>query len=132
MFVTTNDLLLESTSPLGSEARFTAFDPGDDTWAVAGSNRIALTPLRLPHPESSFATFFGSVWYEGYSQPQYIWQSSAGTEKAEAKLSLMPLVFGTLKATLYAMLVSVPLALMAAIYTSEFLSPETRAALNPS
>lgn len=131
VFVTTDDLLLSSSSPLAERARFGAFDPSDDALVAVSEDAIALASLRLPHPESSFATYFGSVWYEGYSEPQYIWQSSAGTEKAESKLSLMPLVFGTLKATLYAMLVSIPLALMAAIYTSEFLSSNARARVKP-
>ncbi len=131
VFVTTNDLLLSTKSPLAEQTQFTAIDPGDDAMVAIGEGRLAITPLKIPHPESSLATFFGSVWYEGYSEPQYVWQSSAGTEKAESKLSLMPLVFGTLKATLYAMLVSVPLALMAAIYTSEFLSAVARSRVKP-
>lgn len=131
VFVTTNDLLMNTKNPLGEKTLFTAFDPGDDALVAIGDAEVAMTPLKIAHPESSMATFFGSVWYEGYTKPQYVWQSSAGTEKAESKLSLMPLVFGTLKATLYAMLVSVPLALMAAIYTSEFLSTSARARVKP-
>lgn len=131
VFVTTNDLLLSTKSPLAEKTLSTAFDPGDEAMVAVGEGQIAITPLKIAHPESSLATFFGSVWYEGYSAPQYVWQSSAGTEKAESKLSLMPLVFGTLKATLYAMLVSVPLALMAAIYTSEFLSASARSRVKP-
>ena len=131
VFVTTNDLLLSTKSPLAEKTLFTAFDPGDDALLAIGDGKLAITPLKIAHPESSLATFFGAVWYEGYSAPKYVWQSSAGTEKAESKLSLMPLVFGTLKATLYAMLVSVPLALMAAIYTSEFLSASARSRVKP-
>ena len=131
VFVTTDDLLMSSSSPLADKVRFAFFDPSDDALVAVGDSIIAVASLRLPHPEASFATYFGSVWYEGYSEPQYIWQSSAGTEKAESKLSLMPLVFGTLKATLYAMLVSIPLALMAAIYTSEFLTSNARARVKP-
>ncbi len=131
VFVTTDDVLLNSESPLGAGAKFASFDPSDNALVAVGDSSIAIASLRVPHPEASFATYFGSVWYEGYSEPQYIWQSSAGTEKAESKLSLMPLVFGTLKATLYAMLVSIPLALMAAIYTSEFLSSDVRARVKP-
>ena len=131
VFVTTNDVLLSTKNPLGDKTQLTVFDPGDDALFAMGDGKLALTPLKIAHPESSFATFFGSVWYEGYATPQYVWQSSAGTEKAESKLSLMPLVFGTLKATLYAMLVSVPLALMAAIYTSEFLSASARSRVKP-
>ena len=64
-----------------------------------------------------------AVWYEGYPEPEHVWQSSGGTDDFEPKLGLMPLIFGTLKATLYSMLFGVPLALLAAIYTSEFLQP---------
>jgi phosphate transport system permease protein len=131
VFVTTNDERIAVQSPLGDKTRFTAFDPGDDSLLVCSDSRFAIAPLSMAHPETSWATFFGRVWYEGYSEPQYIWQSSAGTERAEAKLSLIPLIFGTLKATVYAMLVSIPLALMAAIYTSEFLSPGLRARVKP-
>ena len=42
---------------------------------------------------------------------------------SEPKLSLIPLVFGTLKATFYSLLFGVPLALGAALYTSEFMRP---------
>ena len=40
--------------------------------------------------------------------------------------SLWPLVFGTLKATLYSMLFGAPIALLAAIFSSEFLAPALR------
>src|SRR6185436_17420255 len=49
-----------------------------------------------------------------------------GTDDFEPKYGLMPLVFGTLKATFYSMLFGVPLALLAAIFSSEFLSPRVR------
>jgi phosphate transport system permease protein len=38
----------------------------------------------------------------------------------------MPLIFGTIKATLYAMLIAAPLGLLAALFTSEFLDPKWR------
>ncbi len=64
-----------------------------------------------PHPEISLRTLFLPVWYEGYAAPRWVWQSTGGSDAFEPKLSLWPLIFGTLKATLYAMLFSVPLAL---------------------
>ncbi len=72
-----------------------------------------------PHPETNFRTLFLPVWYEGYAAPKWVWQSTGGSDAFEPKLSLWPLIFGTLKATLYAMLFSVPLALLAAIYVSQ-------------
>lgn len=84
--------------------------------------------LDLGHPEASLAALFRPVWYEGSAQPEHVWQATTGDD-VEPKLGLVPLVFGTLKATLYSMLIAVPLALFAAIFTSEFLSPRLRAPL---
>jgi phosphate transport system permease protein len=72
-----------------------------------------------PHPEISLGTLFLPVWYEGYAAAEWVWQTTGGSDAAEPKFSLWPLVFGTLKATFFAMLISVPLALMAAIYVSQ-------------
>jgi phosphate transport system permease protein len=83
------------------------------------------------HPEASVASLFRKVWYEGYAAPAHQWQSSGGSEDLEPKLGLVPLIFGSMKATLYAMLFGAPLALLAAIYTSEFLPPRTKARIKP-
>ena len=83
------------------------------------------------HPEISFSTLWQKVWYENYEQPGYVWQSSAATNEFEPKFSLTPLVFGTVKAALYAMLFAIPLALMGAAYTAYFMSPELRTWVKP-
>ncbi len=87
--------------------------------------------LTDPHPEAGFKALFGKIWYEGSSEPKYVWQSTGGTDDFEPKLSLVPVVIGTLKGTLYAMLFAVPIALLAAIYTSQFLHPNLRAWVKP-
>ncbi len=88
--------------------------------------------LRNPHPEFSWHAVWGKVWYEGYSEPEYVWQSTGGTDDFEPKLSLVPLVFGTIKATFYALIFAVPLAVMAALYTSQFVHPTIRAKVKPT
>jgi phosphate transport system permease protein len=85
----------------------------------------------VPHPETSWRTLFGKVWYEGYNEPTYTWQSTGATDAFEPKLSLVPLIFGTLKATFYSLLFAVPIALLAAVYTSEFLPYHARAKIKP-
>lgn len=75
-----------------------------------------------PHPEVSVKTLLGKVWYEGYDQPEYVWQSSSGNDDFEAKFSLVPLLFGTIKGTLYAMIFAIPLSIFGAVYTSQFTS----------
>ena len=76
------------------------------------SGRLSHWALRNPHPEVTLGTLFGRVWYEGYAQPEYVWQSTGGTDDFEAKFSLTPLIYGTLKGTFYALLFAVPLALL--------------------
>jgi phosphate transport system permease protein len=78
------------------------------------------------HPEVSMKSLWQKVWYESYPEPAFIWQSSSASDDFEPKYSLIPLVFGTVKAAFYAMLVAVPLALMGAIYTAYFMSPQMR------
>jgi len=91
-------------------------------------NRLVVWQIRSPHPEISLSTLFGKVWYDNHDKPKYIWQSS-GTD--EPKFSLVPIVFGTLKATLYAMLFAVPVALFAAMYTSHFTTPTFKRVIKP-
>jgi phosphate transport system permease protein len=85
-----------------------------------------------PHPETSFRALFGKIWYEGQNAPSYTWQSTGGSDDFEPKLSVVPLIFGTLKGTLYAMLFAVPIALLAALYTSQFLNPGIRRVVKPT
>ncbi|MBT3813073.1 MAG: ABC transporter permease subunit [Gammaproteobacteria bacterium] len=84
------------------------------------------------HPEVSIKSIWQEVWYESYPQPDYIWQSSSSNNDFEPKYSLTPLVFGTLKAAFYAMLLAVPLAIMGAIYTAYFMAAPLRRVVKPS
>jgi phosphate transport system permease protein len=106
--------------------------PRDDgVLAIDEQGRGSFWYMAVPHPETTLKSIFGKVWYEGYDGPTYTWQSSAGTDSFEPKLSLIPLIFGTIKATIYALLFAVPIALLAAIYTSEFVHPRVRAGVKP-
>ena len=86
----------------------------------------------VPHPETTIRTLFRKVWYEGYPEPTYTWQSSAMSEDYEPKFSLIPLIFGTIKAAFYSLLFAIPIAILGAIYTSEFLDLKVRAIVKPT
>jgi phosphate transport system permease protein len=88
--------------------------------------------LENEHPEISLSSLWGKVWYEGYEEPLYSWQSSSADNDFEPKFSLMPLAFGTLKAAFYALIFAVPIAIMGAIYTAYFMAPAMRAWVKPS
>ena len=116
-----------------SAIRTLMFAPkADGAITMTETGQIATYAIHNPHPETTFASLFEPVWYEGYEQPEHVWQSSSGADDFEAKFGLMPLVFGTLKGTIYAMLLAVPLAVLGAIYTSMFMHPDLRAKIKPS
>jgi len=102
-------------------ARLAGLSPRrDGFFAVADDGTAYRWKLAISHPEASLATLFSSVRYEGFSKAEYVWQSTGGTAAFEPKLSLLPLVVGTLKGALYALLFSAPCALLAALYVSQF------------
>jgi phosphate transport system permease protein len=128
---TSGETLLQLQGQPGA-LRSVAFAPkGDAVLTADESGRIAHWGVENRHPEVSLRTLFGRVWYEGYAAPDYVWQSTGGTDDFEAKLSLVPLVFGTLKGTFYALVVAVPFALLAALYVSEFMHPTLKGYVKP-
>jgi phosphate transport system permease protein len=118
-------------APGQGAVRAIAMAPKDDAVLALAASPVAYG-LDVAHPEVTTAALFRPVWYEGYEAPAHVWQSSSGSDDFEPKLGLMPLVFGTLKATLYSMLFGLPLALLAAIYTSEFLQPNVKSRIKPT
>ncbi|HMB15560.1 MAG TPA: hypothetical protein VKN62_04520 [Pelovirga sp.] len=118
--VTSDQLLVEekvSQTPITA----IALAPRDNMLTALSSTGMMGWYLDNKHPSATWKTLFGKVHYEGMNEPHYVWQSTGGTDAFEPKYSLVPLIYGTLKATFFSMLFGVPLALLAAIYTSEFL-----------
>tara|TARA_A100001037_G_scaffold305916_1_gene348047 strand:+ start:7486 stop:8568 length:1083 start_codon:yes stop_codon:yes gene_type:complete len=65
--------------------------------------------------------------WSGYSRPEFIWQPASPLPK----YNIVPLLIGSLKTTLVALLFAVPVALGAAIYVSQIASPLVREWLKP-
>lgn len=121
-------LTLESGTPL---TLFAVSGRENGIIAMDASQHITSWRIANPHPEISLKTLFGPVWYENYDRPDYVWQSSSANDDFEPKLSLTPLIFGTMKGTFYAMIFAVPLALLGAIYTSQFMRPGLKKYIKP-
>jgi phosphate transport system permease protein len=111
---------------------FASLSPKGDGAIVVAGDRLLGRAIDNPHPEISFRTLFLPVWYEGYAAPKWVWQTTGGSDAFEPKMSLWPLIFGTLKATLYALLFSVPLALMSAVYVSQLAPPWLQGIVKPT
>ncbi|WP_428389875.1 ABC transporter permease subunit [Mucisphaera sp.] len=109
-----------------------AFAPKEDGIIAWSEGGLVRWTFDTRHPEATFKSLFLPVWYEGYPEAQHVWQSSGATDAHEPKFGLMPLIFGTLKATFFAMLFATPLALLAAVYSSEYLTPAWRGRIKPT
>ncbi|MEX0876830.1 MAG: ABC transporter permease subunit [Phycisphaerales bacterium] len=110
-----------------------AIAPKNDGLMVVGRDgSYSFHPIEPGYPEFSVKALFGRVHYEGVEEPEYVYQSSSGDDASEIKLSLMPLIFGTLKATVFAMIFAIPISVLAAIYSSEFISKRVRRKVKPT
>ena len=116
-----------------SRIHLASFAPkADGIFTLTDTGKLSGWHLYNPHPEINLKSLFGKVWYEGYDKPEYTWQSSSGSDEFEPKFSLVPLAYGTLKGTFYALLLAVPISICAAIYTSQFLHPSLRNLIKPT
>lgn len=109
-----------------------AFSPWGDHLLVENAAGWSAYPVDNRYPDISWRSLWQRVWYENYPEPAYVWQSSSAEESYQAKFSLIPIIFGTLKAAGYAMLFAVPLALAGAIYTAYFMSAGLRRVVKPA
>ena len=66
--------------------------------------------------------------WSGYDKPVYIWQPISDIKK----YNIIPLIIGSIKATLVALLFAVPLSLAAAIYVSQLTSPKIKEWVKPT
>lgn len=131
LFVTTEKTILDVQTNDKLPVASVAISPRGNRLLADTGAAATVWSFDPGYPDGSLTALFLPVWYEGEPAPKQIWQTSGGSG-FEPKLGLMPLVFGTFKATFYSMIFATPLALLAAIFTSEFLHPRTKARIKPT
>jgi len=131
-FHATGETKLLSETLEGGELSALAISPRHNLLLAQQGSGFKLFSVENDHPEVTWSALWQQVWYEGYPEPQYVWQSTSASNDFEAKLSLVPLVFGTLKASFYAMVFAVPLGVAGAIYTAYFMSAGLRKYVKPT
>lgn len=136
MFYTTSEADLWRGNLLPEVPQAFSISPRSDALVLVeqkdNTARIEIFDVENEHPEVTWGALWQEVWYEGYPEPDYIWQSTSGSDDFEAKFSLVPISFGTMKAALYAMFFAVPIALTSAIYTAYFMTPALRKKVKPT
>ena len=132
-YVTSEKQLASLSAPDGAPILAMLITPKDNGILVRTGASILACEIDLSHhhPEITLSSLLLPVWYEDYPQPAHVWQTS-GPDFYEPKYGFWPLIYGTLKATFYSLLIGVPLALLAAVYTSEFLHPKAKAVVKPT
>ncbi len=131
-FHATGETKLLSEKVEGGPLAALAISPRHNVLLMQQGDAFKLFAVENEHPEVTWSALWQQVWYEGYPEPQYVWQSTSASNDFEAKLSLVPLVFGTLKASFYAMVFAVPLGVAGAIYTAYFMSAGLRKYVKPT
>ncbi len=129
-FTTSEKTLLKQK--LGNNLQAFAINGSSERLIGIDNSQIFEYQLTNEHPEISLSSLWNKVWYESYSEPDHVWQSSASSNDFESKFSLAPLTYGTLKAAFYALIFAIPLALFGAIYTAFFMSPKLRSTVKPT
>ncbi len=132
LYYATSAQKLKELNTGGSSIEKLAFAPkANGVVAIDREGKMYNWGIENPHPETNLKMLFGKVWYEGYQKPEYVWQSTGGTDEFEPKLSLTPLAFGTLKGALYALLFAIPISIFGAICVSQFMHPSLRNTIKP-
>jgi len=132
MFYTTSEADLWRGNLHQGNVQALAIAPRSDALVFFTANELAIFTVENEHPEVTWQALWQEVWYEGYPEPEFIWQSTSGSDDFEAKFSLVPISFGTMKAAMYAMMFAVPIALTAAIYTAYFMTSSMRRKVKPT
>ena len=120
----------EKESVLTQKPRVLLLGSREQNLVAYDGKNLASWDVAPGYPEVSFGALFGKIWYENYPGSDYAWETT-GHESFEPKYSLVPLLFGTIKATIYSMLFATPIAIFAAIYLSQFMTPSWKSRIKP-
>ena len=80
------------------------------------------------HKEVTLAKMWFVQQWPGYEAPEHVWQPVAEIPK----FGVWPLIVGTIKVTVVAMIVAVPLAISGAVFVSQYASRRTREVVKPA
>jgi phosphate transport system permease protein len=94
---------------------FTAKEAAPILYSKSVREEVTLAKMWIPQ-----------LW-QGYDESQSVWQPVSDIPK----FGVWPLILGTLKVTVVAMAVSVPLGVGAAVYVSQYAGPRTREIVKP-
>ena len=99
---------------------------------LASDNAVSVQKVNWLSGITTWASLFQPQQYEGYQSPDTVWQTTSGSDYQETKYSLVPLLIGSLKASVLALLIAIPVSVGAAIYSAYFSEARMRHWLKPA
>ncbi|WP_100656019.1 ABC transporter permease subunit [Alteromonas flava] len=99
---------------------------------MQADQRVTQWQVKNRDSTTTFSTLFEPQLYAGYHAPDYVWQTTNATDYQLSKYNIIPLIIGSLKASLVALMIAIPLALGAAIYSAFFVHPSLRTKIKPA
>lgn len=114
-----------------------AQQPTDVNWHgdylyLASNEQVATWQVLDRDSTTTLSTLIEPQRYSGYQDEDYVWQTTNATDYQLAKYNVVPLIIGSLKASLVALVIAIPLALGAAVYTAYFAHASIRSRLKPT
>lgn len=109
-----------ATSSMALTAERLLLDDGDSLYYLQ----------RIDQPPLNAELLWQTVWYPGYSAPSHVWQPTA-VSAGGPKFGVTPLLFGTIKSAILAILFGIPFAVIGAIYTALILPRYWRERIKP-
>jgi ABC-type uncharacterized transport system permease subunit len=131
-FSTTEKLIIRLNElSEGRNFRYSFNSKGTMLMGITPDNERKFVAINQHHPDVTFGSLFGPVNYEGYGKATFAWQSTGGSQEFEPKFSLIPLILGTIKGAVYAMLFALPLAIAGALFLNQFIHPSLHKFIKP-
>ncbi|RDV28147.1 ABC transporter permease subunit [Alteromonas aestuariivivens] len=97
-----------------------------------GQQHIDIWQIQNLSGFTTWSSLFEAQTYEGYLQSETVWQTTSASDYQEAKYSIVPLLMGSLKASLMALVIAIPMSVGAAVYTAYFATSRVRQGLKPT
>ncbi len=97
-------------------------------FAFVAKEALPLLFSKTVHSEVTLRTMWTSQVWPGYDAADHIWQPVSDIPK----YGIWPLIVGTIKVSIIAMLVAVPLGVGAAVYVSQYASRRAREIIKPT
>jgi phosphate transport system permease protein len=97
-------------------------------FAFVAKEALPLLFSKVIHQEVTLTKMWTAQAWPGYDAAEHIWQPVSDIPK----YGIWPLILGTIKVSIVAMLVAVPLGVGAAVYVSQYASRRTREIVKPT